>query len=429
MNENNSIKSGINGDLCGFYKVQCVNPRTGEVVSDYGWNKNLILNTGMDLVATNIYPALTNYCIAGTGSRMNFITGGFSTITQSGNLITLWPSSSYLLDFSSSITSSTNILYYTHSLEVGDVIVYANASQSNVTAIDTVGGLTASVDTSYTIESGSNQTFTIWKTSQTRLHSEKKRSNTYLIGVGNCGVTNSTGSNGKPNVRTFRRTYDFTAETSNSLYTEIGTSPVVTANTSVFSRILLPVPIAISTSLQLRVIYDLQVTYTPELPRYFTASISGWPNTICTESLQLFSPSGMDTSGNSSTAALDPAATSEFPGTSYISNFTSPSSASLAAFGSAVDRTTNYSFNSTETVTSYVIGSYALYKVGSFGLNVSNRTDIRSIGMGLSTFSGQTPPARSDTTFICVLFNETQSKVNTQTLSFTWKFSWSRTLS
>jgi len=437
MNENNSINSGINSNLCGFYKVQSVDSRTGEVVLDYGWNKNLILNSGMDLVALNYYSTLTNYCIAGTGSRMNFITGGLSIITQSGNFINLLPAPTGLQNFSSSITSSTNVLYYSSSLQVGDVIVYTNNSQSNVTAIDMNAGLTASVDTSYTIPSASLQKFIIWKTSQTGLHLEKKRTATYLVGVGNCGYTDSTGSNSKPNVRTFRRTYDFPSEAATILYTEIGTSPVVTANTSVFSRILLPIPITISSSFQLRVIYDLQVTYTPDIPRYITASISGWPvgpstNTYATESIQAFLASAINTSGvgDAGGGVLEPFATSDPPGTGYTKMFVCSNTGSLSDFNTTIDRSlvaSSASTSDTNVVLSYITKSYTLYKVDTFGLNIANQTNIRSMGLGLTSFTDS--PAQIGRYALGVLFNQSQSKANTQTLSFTWKFSWSRTLS
>lgn len=429
MNDNK--KSGINGAMVGSYKAMVVDSATGEVVADYGWNKNLILNWGMDLIALNSYGYVTNYCIAGTGSRMNFITGGLSVITQSGNMVTLWPMGAGLQNFSSSVTSSANILYYSHSLQVGDVIVYNNLSKSNVTGVDNAGGLTASVDTSYGVGADNSQSFTIWKTSQTGLQAEKKRTTTYLTGVGNCGSTDSTGSNGKPNVRTYRRTYDFTSESSNVLYTELGTSPVLTANTQTFSRVLLPVPIAISSSFQLRVIYDLQVTFTPEIPRYITASVSGWPNgtatnTYATESIQKFMVSTINTSGT----AVGDGITSPKDGTIldpsnivFLTFFTSANSSSLANFGSAIDRTSpsgSYTGLTVQMIP-YVTGSYVVYKTSTFGLNTSNGK-IQSFGFGFSS------PLDVNGQDFTVLMNQSQSKVNTQTLSVVYKWAWDRIL-
>jgi hypothetical protein len=460
---NNSIQIGsVHNNISGFYKAMVVNPTTNEVVKDYGWHKNIILNGGMDLVPFYAYAELGAFGIAGSGSRPNKITSSTSTITQSGAEITLWPGDG-LQDFSSSVTSSTET-YYTHSLEVGDVIVYNNASQSNVLAVDLVSGLSASVNTSYTIESGSNQTFTIWKTSQPRLHKEVKRTNVYLTGTGNCGSTDSTGSTGVPNVRTYRRTYDFSTETTNKLYTEVGVSPIVTANSQVFSRVVLPVPIAVSSSFQLRLIYDLAITVTPHTVRMITASISGWPvdptsNTHASESLQSFLLSRITTTGGATKlyeALLEPGPDSSesfsrrSPGDDLSAAvhrgiFVSSNSSSLASFGSGSSRAVNAGVQSVpgdsfvygtssgrHSSPPYVVGSYQYYKENSFGLTIGNTTasiGIWSLGYGMQGVDhGIGAGGAGGNQAVCLLFHASQSKFNTQVLSMSFAYAWNRTI-
>ena len=435
MNEYNKKEDSFHSNLCGAYKVQVVNPQN-EVVVDSGWNKNIILNQGMDAIATNTFADLTKYAIAGTGSRANKILSGLSTITQAASTITLVPDAGGLLNFSSSVTASAPYeVYYSHSLQPGDVIIDSDNSQSNVIAIDTSAGLTASVDTSYTI--GSGKTFTIWKTSQIGMHKEIKRSGTSIAGTsyvtGECGTAYYTGSNGFPNVQINTRAYNFISESTDKLYTEIGTGWIITGATSVFSRVVLPTPLAVSSSFQLRVIYALQVTFTPETPRgLLSASISGWPvapatNTNASESLQKYMASSVQFSGASinTSPCFDPSGT----GVGAFEVFISPVSTSLAAFGSAVSRATNVTVADTTSTLTYFTGSYTLYKICQFGLNSANATNHASIGFGYYDVSGGIHGYSANNQAYCMVFAQTQSKSNIQLLNFAWKWTWERTLS
>ena len=52
-----------------------VDPVTDEIKWESDWMKNLILNQGMNQIATNFVANSTLYGVAGTGSRPNFILG------------------------------------------------------------------------------------------------------------------------------------------------------------------------------------------------------------------------------------------------------------------------------------------------------------------------------------------------------------------
>lgn len=439
MNKSDIIEIPVGGVGCemrGFYKIQVVDSKTGLVVRDYGWNKNLILNGGMDAVASVGICNLNAVAIAGTGSRPNSITSSNSTITQSGNIITLWPEIGGLQDFSSSVMSGSE-RQYTHSLETGDVIIYANNSQSNVLGIDTVGGFTASVDTSYTIESGSNQTFTIWKTSQVGMHKEIKRSSTYLPGSSsvlgfNCGTVISHSA------KTMRRTYDFTAETTQKNYSEVGVSWTGTARAGVFSRVLLPETVSIAATYQLRMIHDLMVTVSPAYPRYVEPTITGWTNTKGTESLQNFLLYDVATTGQSNDGTtgldfgvLDPASNHGYD-YYYANSFFSDVGTAPAAFGSYVSRTLNGSTITGKSdynaggLTTYVTGTYTRYKTANFRLTDGVDSTIWSTGFGAAY--GVSEVAHSTEQGIVLVFDEPHEKLNTQIASITYKFTWARVI-
>lgn len=416
MNETVKINGipGVGMGMYGKYKVQVVNSITNEIVEDYGWGKNLILNTGLDMPASNYFSNLNAYGIAGSGSRPNSITSSTSMITQSGTSVFLYDTSG-LPDFTSSYST------YTSSVNVGDVLKYANSSESMVTSI--TDGFNLEVSSSYTIGAGDAQTFTIWKTSQTGLENELKRAGVALTGTGNVGRTDtSTGV-------VYRRTHDFSAETASVYYTEVGVSPSSTGNGSVFARILLPVPILISPTFKLRLVHDLFVDLYPNTPNYFTCSITGWPvapatNTIATQSVQNRQIGSLSTTNISGGGSLEPAA-GFGGGQYYCSTFASTNASNLAAFGSGVTRTGDFVAGATPSV--YVPGSYFVTKGGTFSINQANSTALRTIGFGLFVDAQfDTNPYEFDVQGFCIRFDEGQTKLNTQTLTINWRFSWAR---
>lgn len=94
---------------------------------------------------------------------------------------------------------------------------------------------------------------------QTGLVAEVRRSNSYLIGTGNCGTTYSTGTNTA--IWTFRRTYDQAIESSSQNYSEIGWSPSAAAGANLFSRTLISGgTVTVTVGQSLRSVYDLTFT-------------------------------------------------------------------------------------------------------------------------------------------------------------------------
>lgn len=425
MNNNYEIKwDGIGLGMQGFYRVQVVDATTKEVTSDYGWHHNLILNNGMDAVASVGLCYLNAVGIAGTGSRPNSITSSTSTITQSANMVYLYERTG-LSDFTSSYST------YTSSVNIGDVLIYGNLSQSTVIAI--IDGYNLQVNTSYTIDAASSQSFTIWKTSQAGLEKEMKRSGVYLQGSSsilgfNCGTVTSGST------KIFRRTYDFTTEVSQSDYSEIGVSWSGTPNDGVFSRALLPLTASVPIGSQLRLTHDLMVSFTPDTIRYVEPTITGWTNTKGTESIQNFSMPDVLTTGGVNyggygidRGVFDP---SSFAGYNYNTYYCIASISDVdtapAAFNTYVarylDGSSSSGNGSAGGILTYVPGSYMVYKYSTIGVGYGNSSNIRSIAMGTNVY---TPVPDSGQKHV-IVFDVPHEKTNLQIMSVTYKFSWSR---
>ena len=414
----NQTYDGVNQKLQGFYKVGVVDPETNEVK----WQseepqKNLILNQGMDSVYARSLVACMAYGVAGTGTRPNSLASGTSQITQSGVQIFLSNATGLIPNFTSSNSG------YTSAAAVGDMLIYQNASQSTITAIDP-NGFYLTVTPAYTFTTG--QTFTVWKTTQVGLQTEVSRSNSYMGGTGYCGTTYAS------NMATHRRSYDFSIEGIAASYNEIGIAWAGSLPSTVFSRILLDPSVIVPAGFKLRIMYDLQTIWNPTSSLYATASIGGWPvapstTTIGTQSLQNFLVSSVDvTSGASvsSTAFLDPYYTGE---SGYsLTAWVSPSSASLETFGSAVNRSTNGDSTTNISKAAQVLGTYVCDKTFLFSTSIGNRTDLKSIGVGGT--GGAYNPLSNGQVYAFV-FDQAQSKTSLQTLSFTFRWTWGRILS
>ena len=92
MNNNTEIKAGFNHTLEGSFKLSVIDAKTNEIIREQpDFQKNLILNCGMDRIATTEYSDLMWYCFAGTGTRVNNVSGGDATVSQTGTSITLTP--------------------------------------------------------------------------------------------------------------------------------------------------------------------------------------------------------------------------------------------------------------------------------------------------------------------------------------------------
>jgi len=411
----NNVKAEIGQSLSGRYKLFVIDQQE-QVVSELPWQKNLILNQGMDQIPTILYADVMSYGFVGTGTRTNNISSGNSSGSVASSVFTLVTGSTGLQNLTSSNSGHSS------ALSVGDMIKFNDLSEVRVLA---VSGISASITPTSTI---SVQPFTIYKTSQTGLQSLVHSTNNMFVGNSDgtyCGTT-IVG-----NVQKNKRTWDFVYETASIVFTEVGVGSG-TSNANVFSRVLLPQTQSILAGQKLRLMYELDIAVYPtgSSPGYpATASVSGWPVSPSTDTgffynLQLGGPtigwvSVVDDTGGSDGRVCEPAATT-------MGAFVSTNSQSCANYNSGVNREINGVSYAADTFTqdAYVPLSFTAYKTATFAVANANVNNIRCIGVG-SSFNGHQGFYCG---FACV-FNQPQTKSNIQTLSLTYVWNWGRTLS
>lgn len=410
MNNEISIKH----TLAGHYKVGVVDPNGNVEWQHEG--KNLLLNQGMDQLYTRTVVDCMTYGICGTGTRPNSIDSGVSQVSQSGNTVHL---SNTFGNVSSFLANQDG---YNPLVAAGDYIVFANTSQSRIANVIDATNLT--VDTGSTYDP---QGFVIWKTTQVGLQTEVSRSANYVQGIGNCqsGISAS--------VVNHRRTYDFPVNNWITMqFNELGVGWASSGATSVFSRILTD-PVTVVPGFRLRLIYDLQTAWSPTGSIYGSASIGGWPNggstnTNGTQSIQNLITSTVNNDGttNNNYAALDPAFTTEGSYKAVI--WASTSSAQLAAFATASDRSGAGTIAGTAAMSkaSYTNGTYVCDKTGTLTGFSSNK--IRSFGFGILGPSSNPVPYGASAQACAFVMEQSQSLINTQQLSLTFRHTWERTL-
>lgn len=416
------MNCSLETQLEGKYRAFVVDAKTNEVVWSHEDSvKNLILNNGLDQIAVRNIASVFTYAIAGTGTRENSFYSSGSTATVTGNLLVLTGSGT-ITDFTYSPSG------YATLAEVGDAIKFENGV---VVDVATVNPTTLILSQSLT--SSISGSFTIWKTSQTGLQSEVKRSNTYVSGENGTSVL--------WNKATHFRTWDFTTETGSSqVYSELGVGWSALSNKTTFSRIRLPSPIIVDVGQKLRFRYELSASFGPTTPVSYSLSGSGgWPLPPATNASgslmihRITGSTGMGGTGhfismvNSSGAAYGNSHVEPFNegATYFISDNYSPH----PPFTTGVSRApTSLGLSGlTATRLVYQTGSYTAYTKVSMTETQANSNIIRSVGFGESGYYS----VAWDQKAICfsALFDQPQTKRDTDTFEITFMFRWGRTLS
>lgn len=395
----NEMKQGHHQQAQGFVQCSVVDSLTGSVVKVFPEQKNLILNQGMDRVAVDYWGDLFVYCAAGTGTTPTVVDSGTVTASQLLSTVTL----------SGSIFTSTGA-------DAGKVIKWDSGETAMVATV--VNPALVTVTSSGTVASDE---FSVYNTNQTQLDAELKRTNNYLTG------SPYTDTVVQGNHTTMQRTFDFTEESGSITYSELALGWDVGA-TDNFSRILLTAPVAVLPDQQLRVVYKLVLGILPATPQLHDVAIAGWPvvpaaTTDGTELTQYLGLAYVDTDGNTQPNYDEGFTASEPSQLTNVGVFVSTDSSAPAAFGSSVDRVGTGAVSATGT---YTAGNYYIDKTGVLDVATGNGTNLFSMGYGYH--NPNLFFANSNTTLVFV-FDEAQTKQNTNSLMLTWRFSWSRALS
>jgi hypothetical protein len=237
----------------GHLKCQVVDARTRRVVRDHGWQKNLILNQGLDMVAVRPWADCFTNAAAGTGTPTLSVDPAPTLLSQNGVVLTL---------------SGGAFVFTDTATDAGKTVKWISGQEAVIVSVDSpTQARVADAKTIFPAKS-----FKIFSTNETGLQSEVGRNVSYFTGEFGCGTTLSSGTG----VVTLRRSLDFAPEVGSITYTEVGLSHTGSAGANLFAEILLQVPVLVNPGQFLRVIYDLQLGVAPVIPFTRNASISGW---------------------------------------------------------------------------------------------------------------------------------------------------------
>jgi len=256
--------TSVNGKIT----VSVINSQ-GEVVRSYPAQNNLILDRGLDYLATKSWLGSILYCAAGTGTTPTRVAVS-GTASQSGTTVTLSGSS-----------------YSFVSGDVGSWLKWNSGEEAKITAF--TNSTTVTVSPSQTVASGG--ILALFRCGQTALDTELKRTGGLSTSTSIWPAYTDTDGNWSQGMffdsatgkMMLRRTWDHTAETGTVVYTEVGISNTSSTPGNLFSRIVLDTPVTVNNTEKLRVQYNLYVTVpysiTANRPTNTTISITGWPYT------------------------------------------------------------------------------------------------------------------------------------------------------
>jgi hypothetical protein len=195
------------------------------------WQKNLILDQGLNKVATVQFNQLFAACAIGTDTSPTTIRPT-ATATVNGNVLTASAATFSSADLDSDVHFDNGAYFKIQSITSPTVVtLFTSGTVSTATA------------------------FTILRTNQTILGNEIKRTVTCLQ------VPNANRTIDNTGTLVFQRTFIFPPETTTITYTEIGFSDISTPGANLFSRILLAAPVTVSGPVAELGGQQLQVTY------------------------------------------------------------------------------------------------------------------------------------------------------------------------
>lgn len=428
--KNKTVSINVGQRANGKVKVLVI--EDGKVLFERPWQKNLILNQGLNNVcSTRTWANSMTHCAAGSGTTPTASASGANPATGTAGTFT---------------NDTPGTFNFTTNSSVGDYIQMTSGADAGTEVRITSVTDANNVDYTPAVNLASGE-FTVFHTSQTGLTSEIKRTSTYLTGAGNCGSSFSGVT------VTLRRTFDFTVEVGAVTYNEIGISHTATVGSNLFSRILLSSGVNLVAGQSLRVIYDLDVSVGPTTSVPTTFAITGWPvspSTSLDGDYQVTRPGINGIGVNGATASsgflgwdfenttggaqqtdgglsLEPSAISSATAARF---WISPSSTAIQSFngvGGQTNRNTN-AFESDWSLNSYTAFDFSRTRTVSIPVGSANRTDWRSMGFGADKGTAtQVDPAINGQSFVC-LFDEAQTKDSLHTLTLNFRITVGRVL-
>jgi hypothetical protein len=257
------------------FKTRIHDVATGKVISERPWQKNLVLNRGLNALARDssagmtCYPStLTAYAKVGSGNSANSFASGAVTFTQAAT----------------TLTASAG--FFTAAM-VGALFKWGTGSGGNEIYIT---GFTSStvvtVGTSATV--AVPEVGTVWMVNKTALDTQLYQTNTYQTASGDCGTTVAGAT------ITFKRTYVIGNQASPYTVNEIGYSPI--AGATIAGRAVLSSSDSVGTSNFYVIVIELQLTYSPSAPTA-VVNVGTGINTAGTAMNEMFAITRVTTAG------------------------------------------------------------------------------------------------------------------------------------
>ncbi len=365
------------------YKTSVLNP-DGSVARTRDFKKNLILDQGLNLVATTAWADCFLRCAVGTGTTVTQRDSGAVTFTRSGT--TVLASAGF---FESADTG--RLLKLDSGEEMYLTFTDATHCESNIS-----GALGASAGT-------------VWYVNQTGLTTESTRTGTVSTDGGDNGTSFSV------DTLTHKRTFLFPAVGANVTYNEIGWSNTAGAGANLFGRDLIPGGDALLIGQQYKVVVQLLLKISPVASTAAGDVGNNGFNTAgdCNHEYILDAYSKVISNGTSAAGILEPSINSSCGVVAgAFTLLAAPSFTSLGASPLAFVNLTN---------AAYTNGNFYRDSSGTFALAQGNSADLRALvfGNNVSTDVGR---------MFSLRFTNAQTKDSSHTLTVTLRKSWGRTL-
>lgn len=365
-----------------FYRASVIDASMGAEVCALPRKKNLILDAGLDRVATEKWQDCIRYAAAGSDATPTRRDSGAVTVSRAGT--TLTASAGWF------VPADVGRLFKFNTGQEVKISAYTSATQVTTT---TSGVIAASAGT-------------MWSVNQTGLLAEIVRTNIY----GTAGGDNSVTLEGGAGTITQRRTFVFAPETALVTYREVGWSPDGVAGANLFGRDVLPgAGLTLVAGQQLKIVLDLVLTV--ELLAPEAANTLPWAgggtaqqqleNIWWSEYFNPSSATGGSVFLSSSTDAFR---------TARVVEDASPGGP-LAGV--------HYSVN--PVAATYIAGSFERNFSGTFTVNDGNSAAIRSAGYGWFWYADLYPVLR-------IKFSAAQTKDSDHTLRLDFRHAWGRVL-
>lgn len=273
-------KNLLVNDVCVKIKTQVVSARTGKVIKDNPFRKNLTYDTGLNAMARAAFGSPTLRCGPASMARVCRIGDSTSPVKIASGAIT----------FTQAGTTLTASAGFFTAAMVGAIFKYGASGSGGAEYY--ISAFTSStvvtVDTSATV--GSPTAGVVWMVQQNTMGNLLFTSSSYQTNGGD-NVTNIVG-----NVVSHQRTFTFPVQGAPYNVNEVGYNSQSTG-TNVCGRIVLPSTDVVGTSNFYRVIIIVSVTYTPNAPTAVGNIGVNW-NTAGNAMLEYWSIAGVDSTGN-----------------------------------------------------------------------------------------------------------------------------------